>query len=275
MTSSREHHGHGRALSGEHDGIRAFSDETVHVAGLRVSRADIGRALDLIWEDAAAHRAHVYALVNGHSAMLRRRVPAYAATLEAETTTGLPDGAPLAFGAQLLGLGSLGRSPGPDLLEAATARAAADATPMFLLGGGPGVADDLSGALRESYPGLQIVGTLTPPYGEWQSDGSLEMCTLVRESRARVLWLGVSAPKQEIWAHEFLSELGLPVVCVGAAFDFLAGRKRRAPKWMRSVGMEWLFRLASEPRRLWRRYLLGNAVFVADLLRYGTRRPGQ
>ena len=85
--------------------------------------------------------------------------------------------------------------------------------------------------------------------------------------------LGVSAPKQEVWAHEFLGELQLPVVCVGAAFDFLAGEKRRAPEWMRAAGLEWAFRLLSEPRRLWKRYLLGNMVFVADFVRYRGRVP--
>ena len=117
-----------------------MSDGAVHVAGLPVVPADIERALDLIWEDAAATRGRVYALINGYSATLRRTVPAYASMLEAETTVGLPDGAPLAFGARLLGLASVGRSPGPDLMEAAAKRAAADNTPMFLLGGGPGVA---------------------------------------------------------------------------------------------------------------------------------------
>jgi N-acetylglucosaminyldiphosphoundecaprenol N-acetyl-beta-D-mannosaminyltransferase len=249
-------------------------NEVVHVAGLPVVRANIEPALDLIWEDAAVPRGRVYVLVNGYSAALRWSVPAYAAVLEADTTVGLPDGAPLAFGARLLGLGSVGRSPGPDLLEAAAARAAADRTPMFLLGGGPGVVDELSSALRKRHPELVIAGTLTPPHAEWTRTESIEMCGRVRESEARLLCLGVSAPKQEVWAHDYLNELGLPVLCVGAAFDFLAGRKPRAPKWMRTIGMEWFFRLATEPRRLWKRYLLGNAVFIADFVRHRSRKPG-
>lgn len=250
-----------------------MNQETIHIAGLPILRRTIHRALDLIWGDAGVPRGRVYALVNAYSATLRRKNPAYRAMLEAPTTIPLPDGAPLSFGARLLGVGSVGRTPGPDLMEAAVARAASDQTPMFLMGGGPGVVDDLCQVLCSRHPGLKIAGLYTPPYGEWSRHESLAMCELVRESGARILWLGVSAPKQEIWAHEYLQELGMPVVCVGAAFDFLAGRKPRAPRWMRAVGMEWLFRLVTEPRRLWRRYLVGNAVFLSDFVWYRTRAP--
>ncbi len=165
-----------------------------------------------------------------------------------------------------------GRAPGPDLLEALSSRAASGGFPVFFLGGREGVVDELADALRRRYPGLVVAGTATPPFGEWSDETSRDLVRQVKESGARLLWLGVSAPKQEIWARRWLDELDMPVLCVGAAFDFSAGRVRRAPVWMRRSGFEWVHRLATEPRRMWRRYLLGNPLFVADVIRWW-RRP--
>ncbi len=245
--------------------------ERVHVAGLPVARTGIEGVLDELCADARARRARIYALVNGHSATLRRE-PAYGAVLSAAATVPLADGAPVVLGAWLTGQGRIGRCPGPDLMEAAAARAAGDGTSFYLLGGGEGVAAALAAALTDRHPGLRIAGVVTPPFGEWSDEESALMADAAAVSGASIVWLGVSAPKQEIWAARWAPRIGRPVVCVGAAFDFLSGRKARAPRWMRSVGLEWLFRLLGEPRRLWKRYLVGNAVFIVDLLRWG-RRP--
>lgn len=246
---------------------------TLHVAGLPVIRSDVAHAVDLVWADARARRARVYALVNAYSATLRRSEPAYAATIEDERCIPLADGAALTLGARMVGIGRIERAPGPDVFSEACVRAASDMTPFYLLGGGEGVAEALRDELVRRNPGLRIVGTSTPPYGVWPRQASEDLCRAVRESGAQVLWLGVSAPKQETWALEWIDELGMPVVCVGAAFDFLAGFKPRAPQWMRRAGLEWLFRLLSEPRRLWKRYLLGNTVFLLDLVRFRSNAP--
>ena len=246
--------------------------QSVHVAGLKVVRATVDDAVEMLLADADAQTPRVYALVNGHSASLRRSVPAYAAALEDERTIGLPDGSAITYGARLVGLGEVGRAPGPDVFAVFCQRAAASGVPIFLLGGGDCVAPRLAEVLIQRFPGLIVSGMATPPFGEWPADVSLELCEQVRASGARILWLGVSAPKQEIWALEHLDLIGMPVACVGAAFDFLAGLKPRAPQWMRDAGVEWIFRLATEPARLWKRYLIGNAIFLADLIRYG-RRP--
>jgi N-acetylglucosaminyldiphosphoundecaprenol N-acetyl-beta-D-mannosaminyltransferase len=243
----------------------------MNVAGLPVAKTDGAQVLDWLWDDALTHRHRVYALLNGQSATLRRR-PAYNAVLRSTATVPVADGAALVFGARFTGQGPIGRYPGPDLMEVSAERAASDGTSFFLLGGAPGVADALAGALVARHPGLRIAGASTPPFGAWSDGESLAMCAAIRESRADIVWLGVSAPKQEIWAHRWREEIGRPIVCVGAAFDFLSGNKPRAPRWMRAIGMEWLFRLVSEPRRVWKRYLVGNIVFLWDLLRFG-RRP--
>ena len=224
-------------------------------------------ALDALWTDIDACRPRVYALVNAYSATLSRDVR-YRSVLADSATIPLPDGIALSLGAYLTGQVRPTRCPGPDLLERAAARAAADGTRFFLLGGGEGVASELAVSLQRRHPGLRIAGALAPPYGEWGDDVSRGLVRASTDSEARVVWLGVSAPSTEIWAGRWAQELGMPVVCVGAAFDFLSGRKPRAPQWMRRFGLEWLFRLLSEPLRLWKRYLHGNSVFLWDLLRY-------
>ena len=246
---------------------------TVHVAGLRVTRADVERAVSFIFNDVRAGSSHVFALVNGQSAMLRRRFSDYAAALEDDRCICLPDGAAVSFGAKWVGLGDIGRAPGPDVFSRCCEQAALEGTRFFLLGGGDGVVERLRASLVARYPGLQIVGVGTPPFGEWPEATSARLSREVRESGAQVLWLGVSAPKQETWGLAHLDQLGLPVVCVGAAFDFLSGTVRRAPVWMQRAGLEWLFRLASEPQRMWRRYLLGNTRFLFDLARLRNRVP--
>jgi N-acetylglucosaminyldiphosphoundecaprenol N-acetyl-beta-D-mannosaminyltransferase len=242
---------------------------SVYVAGLRVTPADLNRALSFVWEDASTGHAHVYAFVNAYSASLRRSSPEYADVLAADTTTGLPDGVAVSVGARMLGLGAIGRCPGPDLLDRAAEIASRDGTSFALVGGDSGVAQRLGSRLAERHPALRIVLAETPPHGEWPVEWSREVCARAKESGAAILWMGVSAPKQEVWAHRFCAELGMPVVCVGAAFDFLSDSVTRAPRWVRAIGLEWLFRLLCDPRRLWRRYVIGNAVFLFDLFRWG------
>lgn len=242
------------------------------VAGLPVSEADVDQALALLWKDIEQRVPRVYVLVNAYSATLRRQAE-YAAVLSHDAVVPLADGASLALGAALVGRERIGRCPGPDLFEQASQRAALDGRRFYLLGGAEGVVDELTAALGERFPGIQIVGTATPPFGVWTDELSRGLVERVRESEADVLWLGVSAPKQEVWALRWHVDVGRPIVCVGAAFDFVSGRKPRAPLWMRRIGAEWLFRLLSEPRRLLWRYLGGNAMFLCDLVRYRDRAP--
>lgn len=249
-----------------------MNGQRVFVAGIPVVRSDLSAAVSLL--TAAIERSDpcVFALVNGFSASLRRRDAAYADLLRSPQVVPLPDGIPLSLGARLTGQGHVGRSPGPDLLEAAADEALERGFSFFLLGGGPGAVEQLSAALVARHPGLCIAGVATPPFGEWTEQQSRDLVAAIHESGAQIVWLGVSAPKQETWAFRWRREIGRPIVCVGAAFDFLSGRKPRAPIWMRRAGLEWLFRLISEPGRLWKRYLAGNAVFLWDLVRFG-RKP--
>jgi N-acetylglucosaminyldiphosphoundecaprenol N-acetyl-beta-D-mannosaminyltransferase len=246
-------------------------EDRLYVAGLPIIDAGVDDAVALILEDGRTRSARLYTFVNAYSATLRRTSPAYDALLEMDRVVPLPDGAPLSLGARLTGSGPTRRAPGPDVFEAACAAAVPASTAFYLLGGMPGTVETLAEALVRRHPGLRVAGARTPPVGEWTPEQTAALIGAISASDADVLWLGVSAPRQETWAAANLDCIARPVVCVGAAFDFLSGNKPRAPHWMRSAGLEWLFRLASEPGRLWKRYLVGNTVFLVDLLHFGSR----
>ncbi|MHB9003866.1 MAG: WecB/TagA/CpsF family glycosyltransferase [Coriobacteriia bacterium] len=232
----------------------------------------MAQAVAAINGDAVSGVGRVYVLVNAHSATLTRN-SGYRTALLSRDSVFLADGSSVTLGALLCCRLSVPRVPGPDLMDAWARSGAMSGQSAYLLGGAPGVAEQVAEYMRMKHPGLVIAGTHTPSFGEWTDAESREMVRAIRDSDATVVWLGVSAPKQETWASKWVHEIGLPVVCVGAAFDFHAGTKPRAPHWMRAAGIEWLFRLVSEPRRLWKRYLIGNAVFLRDLIRYRGSRP--
>lgn len=246
--------------------------EPVFIAGLRITPLSLTEAVDAFLSDAEKGNPRVYAFVNGQSASLRRADNDYSRALDDPRTLGLVDGAAVEIAGRLRGLKSIERCPGPDFFASAAAAAQSSGVSFFLLGGKDGVADQVAERLVSENPGLRIAGTLCPPFGEWDEQTSAGFVAAVLESGAQALWLGVSAPKQEVWATQYAQRLGIPTACVGAAFDFIAGTVPRAPKWMRSARLEWLFRLGSEPRRLWRRYLVGNTVFIIDFIRFGARK---
>jgi N-acetylglucosaminyldiphosphoundecaprenol N-acetyl-beta-D-mannosaminyltransferase len=134
---------------------------------------------------------------------------------------------------------------------------------QFYYGGAEGLADALKQELALRYPGLSVVGTMCPPFRELTHEENEETVAAINAADPDIVWVGLSTPKQERWMAEHRSRIKAPVMIgVGAAFDFLAGTKRQAPRWMQMCGLEWLFRLLSEPRRLWRRYALVVPGFV-------------
>jgi N-acetylglucosaminyldiphosphoundecaprenol N-acetyl-beta-D-mannosaminyltransferase len=136
----------------------------------------------------------------------------------------------------------------------------------FLYGGGGGTAEVLREKLLERFPKLQIVGTYQPPFRPLSAGEQAALAETVRQARPDIIWVGLSTPKQERFMAEYLPKLDVTLMFgVGAAFDFLAGRVRQAPRWMQRWGLEWLFRLCCEPKRLWKRYFKNNPLFVARM----------
>jgi N-acetylglucosaminyldiphosphoundecaprenol N-acetyl-beta-D-mannosaminyltransferase len=252
---------------------------TEAVLGVPLALTDYERTLDWI-DDAVAggHRGYVCVAAT-HTVMASQEDAGLrAAVLAADFT--VPDGQPLVWALNLLGHDLADRVYGPELMDRACARAARSGQRFYLYGGrNHGALAQLARNLRLRHPGLQIVGGHVPPFRELTDAEEDAVAADIRRSGADVVWVGIGVPKQEKWMAQMRHRLAAPVlVGVGAAFDFHAGLIPQAPGWMQRLGLEWAFRLAHEPTRLWRRYLHYNPRFVTGFARqYGAhlRRRGR
>jgi N-acetylglucosaminyldiphosphoundecaprenol N-acetyl-beta-D-mannosaminyltransferase len=179
-----------------------------------------------------------------------------------------PDGMPMVWLGRRAGFDHVDRVYGPDLMLEICGVSADRGYRHFFYGGAEGVADLLAERLEARFAGLEVVGRHCPPFRALSDDEREADAAEIRASGAHIVWVGLSTPKQERWMAEMAPLLpGLVLIGVGAAFDFHAGLKPQAPRWLQRSGMEWAFRLATEPRRLWRRYLFNNTRFVTLLAR--------
>jgi N-acetylglucosaminyldiphosphoundecaprenol N-acetyl-beta-D-mannosaminyltransferase len=177
------------------------------------------------------------------------------------------DGMPLVWALRLLGSADATRVYGPDLTLSVCGWAAAHGVPVGFYGSTPLVVERLIINLRQRYPALKVAYQYSPPFRSLTEDERDAELRDIRESGARILFIGLGCPKQERWMAERRDELDVVMLGVGAAFDYLAGTLRRPPAWLQHAGLEWLFRLLLEPRRLWRRYLRNNPRFVVRFAR--------
>jgi N-acetylglucosaminyldiphosphoundecaprenol N-acetyl-beta-D-mannosaminyltransferase len=182
-----------------------------------------------------------------------------------------PDGMPLVWGLRLLGIRSASRVYGPDLMPIVCERAAALGIPVGFYGGTPEVLEKLVVELTRRFPALLINYSWAPPFRPLSDGEEADAIAQINDSGARILFVGIGTPKQEFWMERNRPRLKCAMLGVGAAFDFIAGVKRQAPRGLRRLGLEWIYRLVHEPRRLWKRYLYGNpkfvVMFVAQLIR--------
>jgi N-acetylglucosaminyldiphosphoundecaprenol N-acetyl-beta-D-mannosaminyltransferase len=203
--------------------------------------------------------------------------PAYGAIMEAADLV-TPDGMPLVWGLRRLGLGAATRVYGPDLTPVVCQLAAEQGIPVGFYGGARDVLEELTAKLGQRFPGLKVAYRASPPFRLLTPDEERRTVEDLDRSGARILFVGLGTPRQERWMAAHKHDVDAVMLGVGAAFDFLAGRKRQAPRLMQRLGLEWLHRLVHEPRRLWRRYLYRNprfvVLFAAQLLKErGLRRP--
>ncbi|OAH09616.1 WecB/TagA/CpsF family glycosyltransferase [Streptomyces jeddahensis] len=235
----------------------------VDVLGVGISAVDPDTALDEIahWVET---RRRTYVCVTGvHGVMECRRDPVLRRIHNSSGLT-VPDGMPMVWAGRRAGATWMRRVYGPDLMLAVLERAAEEGWSSFLYGGAEGVPELLGERLVGRIPGLKIVGAYSPPYRPLTAEESAAAVATINDSGADLVWVGLSTPKQELWMGEHRDRLDAPVLLgVGAAFDFHAGLKPQAPAWMQQRGLEWAYRLAKEPRRLWRRYLRNNPAYLA------------
>ena len=239
---------------------------SVDVLGVGISAIDMEMALAEITTWVESRESHYVCVTGVHGVMesvrdsdLRR----------IHNSSGLttPDGMPMVWCAHWAGARHVRRVSGPDLMAALSARAAEQGWTSYFYGGAPHVAELLADRLAEQFPGFRTVGTYSPPFRKLSPQEDETIIEAIESTQPDLVWVGLGTPKQERWMASHVGKLNAPVLLgVGAAFDINAGLVRRAPNWMQQSGMEWLFRLGTEPGRLWRRYLRNNPAFAARVL---------
>jgi N-acetylglucosaminyldiphosphoundecaprenol N-acetyl-beta-D-mannosaminyltransferase len=242
----------------------------VNILGVGVSAINLGQAVAAI-DQWILDRQLVYVCVAAaHSLMDCRRDPVLRKVYNNAAMV-TPDGMSLVWNLRLRGHSYVNRVYGPDFLMAVCENSLERGYRHFLYGGTELVLSDLQSRLRHQFPGLEIAGVFAPPFVPMTSEETQQAIDSINQSAADLVWVGIGTPKQERWMAEHRGQVATPVMIgVGAAFDFLSGHKPQAPRWIRRSGLEWIFRLASEPRRLWpryREYPLFVALALAQLLR--------
>jgi N-acetylglucosaminyldiphosphoundecaprenol N-acetyl-beta-D-mannosaminyltransferase len=231
------------------------------VGGIRIDALPLASAIEAVLDRSSAP-ASVH-LCNAYTIAAASRDESLRRHLEGGTLN-LSDGMPLVWIARHLGLeGLTERVYGPHLMAGALDRGRATGTRHYFYGSSPEVLDQLRRAVAARWPGVEVAGTESPPFDRTPTDEDLAgSVRAMEEVGSDLVWVGMGTPKQDHLVERLKAVGPHTYVAIGAAFDFIAGTKPQAPRWLQAAGLEWLFRLASEPRRLWRRYLFGNARFL-------------
>jgi N-acetylglucosaminyldiphosphoundecaprenol N-acetyl-beta-D-mannosaminyltransferase len=251
--------------------------ESRRIVDVRVDGTSYEDATQRVLRWAKSNESRYVCVATVHSLMEAHDDPTFRAVMnEADLVT--PDGMPLVWGLRRLGIEDASRVYGPDLTPVILERAAAEGVPVGFYGVTDEVMAAFSARVLERWPSLRIAYRYSPPFRSMTEDEDLKVVEDINASGARILMVGLGCPRQESWMADHRGRIDAVMVGVGAAFDFIAGAKRQAPLVMQRSGTEWIFRLATEPRRLWRRYLRHNprfvALFAAQLVRTRARAAG-
>lgn len=239
------------------------STPSFQVLSVRVNAVQILDVIELMkrWISSRGE-THFIAVTNVHVVMEAQHDSSFKKVL-ASADLVVPDGMPLIWLGRMQGHYLPRRVCGPDLLIEFCRQTDKKAYRHFFFGGSPGIPGEVAARLTLQFPGLQIAGVFSPPFRPLSMEEDASVIQMINEAAPDVLWVGLGCPKQERWMYEHRGRLKVPVIVgVGQAFDLYAGRKWRAPQWMREHGLEWLFRLVQDPQRLWRRYLIYNTQFI-------------
>ena len=231
----------------------------VRICGIRIHNVTMAGAVDRM-DELVARREPSYVVTPNADHIVKLQTDAEFWKIYEEAALSVADGMALLWAGSFLGTPLLEKVSGSDLMPEFCRRAAEKGYRLFLMGGREGAADGAKRELERRFPGIRIVGTYCPPMGfEKDPAQTLHIEQLVREAQPDVLFVGLGAPKQEKWIYRNHRKLGIPLCAgIGVTFEFMAGMVKRAPHWMQVAGFEWLWRLAMEPKRLWRRYLVDD-----------------
>lgn len=239
--------------------------EHADVLGVKVSAVNMHRAVELAdqWIEAATPG---YICVTGvHGVMEAQRNSTLLQILN-HAALNTPDGMPMSWVGRLQGYSNMDRVFGPEFMYSMCQLSLGRGYRHFLYGGQPGVAEQLQATLEKQFPGLQVVGTYTPPFRSLNPEEEEALLHQVQDAKPHILWVGLSTPKQEHFMAQYVQRLRVPLlVGVGAAFDYHTGKIRDCSPWIKRAGLQWLHRLAQDPKRLWWRYLRNNPSFVWNI----------
>jgi len=235
--------------------MTTYQSQRANILGVGVSAINMRQALEIIQNWISKRDPHYVCVTPAHSIMDCYNDPRLRPIFNRSGMT-TPDGMSIVWILRFLGHQHVERVYGPDLMQAVCEVSLKHGYRHYFFGGAPGVVQDLEEKLTLDFPGLQVVGNYAPPFGPVSPEEDHQIIEHIRSLNPDILWVGISSPKQEIWMAEHVDKLDVPVLIgVGAAFDFLSGRKKQAPHWIQRSGLEWLYRFLSEPKRLWRRYV--------------------
>lgn len=240
-------------------------EEHARILGVGVDAIDMETALARVAAAIGGRRKGYICATGVHGIMESQNDPGLARILN-RALLNLPDGRPTMWVGRLQGFSRMQQVTGPDFMLAVAEMSVARGYTHFLYGGAPGVAEALKQELTGRFPGLNVVGTYTPPFRPLRAEEEAELRTLVARVSPDVFWVGLSTPKQERFMAKYLHELDATLMAgVGAAFDLHTHRIKDAPLWAKKAGLQWLHRLCQEPRRLWKRYLINNPRFLYQI----------
>lgn len=243
-------------------GKRPVATKRINILGVGISAMTMPQALNQISAWIGSGTRRYVSVCTVHTVMECRRDEA---VRRAVNGAGLatPDGMPLVWLGKRKSSVKVSRVYGPDLMLALCELSVEQGYAHYFYGGASGVPEHLAQSLQQRFPGLRIAGTCSPPFRPLTDAEDAEIVEQINQARPDIVWVGLGTPKQDLWMATHRSRLAAPVLIgVGAAFDFHTGRIPQAPPWMQQAGLEWLFRLGQEPRRLWYRYLVYNPLFV-------------
>jgi N-acetylglucosaminyldiphosphoundecaprenol N-acetyl-beta-D-mannosaminyltransferase len=235
-----------------------------HIIGMKVSRTSYRQAADAIRDWAQGGDSKYVCVASVNNVMEAYDSAVFQSVMNGAALV-TPDGMPVVWGLRLLGQRNASRVYGPDLTPVLLDMAQGSGLPVGFYGGSEAVLKRLTEVVRERFPRLNVAYWFSPPFRPLTPQEDAQVTAAINASGARVLFVGLNTPKQDYWMAAHQGRVRAVMVGVGAAFDFLAGSKPQAPRWMMPLGLEWLFRLATEPRRLWKRYLKHNPRFVVLL----------
>jgi N-acetylglucosaminyldiphosphoundecaprenol N-acetyl-beta-D-mannosaminyltransferase len=236
------------------------------VLGSKIDAVSWGEAIERLLGWGHGRESRYVTICNVHVVVTASRDPAYHKVIDgADMAT--PDGAPVAWMLRRMGFAHQPRISGPDLMWELCERAASENMPVYFYGSTERTLAALAERLEKVFPTLRIAGMESPPFRPSTEEEDMATVERINESSARFVFVALGCPKQERWMSVHRDKINAVMIGVGAAFDFHAGAVKRAPPWMQRIGLEWLHRLASEPRRLWWRYLITNTLFVVGASR--------